>query len=213
MTFQDLLTHLRQAICEKTTAPEMATLQKASLMLRKSGILEKRLQTGETAPDFMIPCRGSDEFPQLYDLLQQGPVILNFFRGSWCEFCLTELQAFIDLAETFKARGATCLALSPQHPDTYSQELTNTFYPNGILVHDGNNRIAKTFGLTYPVSPEYQHMFTHKGLNLAKLHRSEHWELPLAATYLIQSDHTVAFSYVETDFRKRFDPELLLEQL
>jgi peroxiredoxin len=213
MTFQNILARLRKAICEQTTAPEIAAQQKASLMLRKSGILERRLQTGETAPDFMISCRGSDDFPQLYDLLQQGPVILNFFRGSWCEFCLTELQAFTHLAETFQAKGATCLALSPQHPDTYPQELAHAFYPNGILVHDENNRIAKAFGLTYPVSPEYQHIFTRKGLNLAKLHCSEHWELPLAATYLIQPDHTVVFSYVETDFRKRFDPELLLEQL
>ncbi len=213
MTFQDILARLRHAVCEKVPAPEMASLQKASLMLRKSGILDRCLQTGETAPDFVIPVAGMDPFPRLYSLLESGPVVLNFYRGTWCDFCRMELQAFADMQKQFEKAGATCLALSPQHPQSRPEDLGIQSYPEGILAHDHDNQIAHAFGIAYPVSPEYQKLFLDKGLNLSKLHQTEHWELPLAATYLIAQDHTVRFSYVETDFRKRFDPQLILEQL
>jgi hypothetical protein len=81
MTFQNILARLRKAICEQTTAPEIAAQQKASLMLRKNGILERRLQTGETAPDFMISCRGSDDFPATVRPVATGPGYFKFFPG------------------------------------------------------------------------------------------------------------------------------------
>ena len=89
--------NLNKKSCESLTAPEMAVLQRAIVLLRRSGIVERSLQPGETVPDFIIhdPRRNEPEDYPLYSLLDnKGPVILNFFRGFWCSFCQAHLSAF-----------------------------------------------------------------------------------------------------------------------
>src|SRR6185312_14114644 len=48
------------------------------------------------------------------DLLALGPVVLNFFRGRWCPYCVTELEAWRDLYPAIRERGALIAAISPQ---------------------------------------------------------------------------------------------------
>ena len=39
------------------------------------------------------------------------------------------------------------------------------------------------------------------------------WELPIPATYVIDSDRSIALAFVEPDYTKRVEPEALLEAL
>lgn len=48
----------------------------------KSGIADKALKAGDTAPDFTLPnLRG--ESVSLAALLAKGPAVVAFYRGSW----------------------------------------------------------------------------------------------------------------------------------
>ena len=47
---------------------------------------------GDQAIDFSLPKEDGQEV-SLAELLSNGPVILNFFRGNFCEFCQLELKA------------------------------------------------------------------------------------------------------------------------
>lgn len=48
----------------------------------KSGIADKALKVGDTAPDFTLPnVRG--EAVTLSDVLEKGPAIVAFYRGAW----------------------------------------------------------------------------------------------------------------------------------
>src|SRR5579863_9774668 len=58
--------------------------------LRLSGAATQALQEGSPAPDFTLP----DAFGNpvtLTRLLQQGPVVITFYRGAWCPYCNLEL--------------------------------------------------------------------------------------------------------------------------
>ena len=42
------------------------------------------------------------------------PARLNFFRGRWCPYCVTELEAWRDLYPRLREAGALLAAISPQ---------------------------------------------------------------------------------------------------
>ena len=111
--FLDKLAELRAAHCEDMPTPEMAVLTRATATLRRSRILQDCLQMGETAPDFTF-IDADNEHQSLYELLKTGPVVLNFFRGLWCMYCKTELEAYSLIRDEMEAMGCHYLAISPQ---------------------------------------------------------------------------------------------------
>jgi hypothetical protein len=54
---------------------------------------------GEPMPPFVLPGAGN-RLISLAELFGQGPVVVSFNRGHWCEYCLIELTAFRIRART-----------------------------------------------------------------------------------------------------------------
>ena len=50
--------------------------------LRKSGIMDTSLKTGDTMPSFSLP-NAKGELISSSDLLSKGPLVLSFYRGGW----------------------------------------------------------------------------------------------------------------------------------
>jgi len=68
---------------EKQAPPGMVNALAQGLReVAASGILDKALKEGNTAPDFELP-DASGRMVKLYDLLAGGPVILTWYRGGW----------------------------------------------------------------------------------------------------------------------------------
>ncbi|MEH2290100.1 hypothetical protein [Nostoc sp.] len=51
-----------------------------------SGIIDQALKVGDIIPNFILPNALSQPV-ELQKLLFNGPVVISFFRGSWCLFC------------------------------------------------------------------------------------------------------------------------------
>ena len=60
--------------------------------LAASHVAENAKIAGEIAPNFKLP-NATGTPVSLYDMLNNGPVVLSFYRGGWCPFCSLELQA------------------------------------------------------------------------------------------------------------------------
>jgi hypothetical protein len=55
--------------------------------LAQTGFVAKAVKAGEMAPRFRL--RGwRGDIVELSGLLNRGPVVLSFFRGDWCAFCV-----------------------------------------------------------------------------------------------------------------------------
>jgi alkyl hydroperoxide reductase subunit AhpC len=46
-------------------------------------------------------------------LLEQGPLVIRFYRGVWCPYCTMELQALQEALPASRAAGAHLVAISP----------------------------------------------------------------------------------------------------
>lgn len=82
MTLQEKLNSFKETFQQQVPAAVLETMHSATEELRNSGILEQVPKEGATAPDFQM------DFPQgkrvhLKELIQQGPVVISFYRGVW----------------------------------------------------------------------------------------------------------------------------------
>ena len=82
MTLQQRLDRIREGF-EKQAPPEaVALIHRATDDLRNSGIADRAIKEGQTAPAFELEdSRGGRV--SLGDLLARGPAVLTFFRGHW----------------------------------------------------------------------------------------------------------------------------------
>ena len=176
--------------------------------LTKSDILKTCLQTGQIAPDFDLPDSMGAPIG-LASKAVEGPVILSFYRGTWCPYCNLEFQAQLELMPQFRDQGATVLAISPQVSGRRPDPAVHGF----VDVCDSGNRIARSFGLVYPLGDEIKKIYQNFGIRLEELNRDDSYEIPLSATYIVDRNRIVRFSFVNPDFTQRAEPVSVLESL
>lgn len=205
--FLDRLAQLRANNCANLPTPELAVLTKTITRLRRSGVQSKCLQVGETAPDFEF-IDADNTATSFYEVLEKGPVIINFFRGYWCPYCQTELEAYENIQGELDKLGCHYFAVTPQKPET------TTYSPaNYQVIFDKDNKIARQFGIVYSLVQQEIDLFSSWGLRLDEVQGTDEWELPIPATFLVCQDRTVGYEFVDVDFRARCCPDQLIEEI
>ncbi len=72
------------------------------------------MHIGELAPDFSGV--RADGTPFRLSALRGRPVLVKFFRGFWCPYCVAELKELAGLADAFEALGVELVAVSSDTP-------------------------------------------------------------------------------------------------
>ncbi len=177
----------------------------------EESILDHALKPGDTAPNFQLK-DAVGQYTRLEDLLENGPVVLTFYRGGWCPNCNATLQELQHFLEDIQAHGATLIALSPQD----HQHTIPTKHHNNLQyeVHsDPGNAIAREFGLVFEVDEEAKELHHEFGIPLPHYNADDSWELPIPATYIISPDQTITHAFLDLDCAQRPNPQAILDQL
>ncbi len=165
------------------------------------------LKVGDSIKDFTISTpmapNGEAEIT-LSELLKSGPVVVTFFRGSWCPYCRTELSEIQDRIGKFEAAGASVLAISPEIDDK-SIEMGNELDLGFYLGHDENNELARSLGLTFTLDEKTIKKYHEYKIDVPKSNGTNTWELPIPATYVIDQDMTIKYVFDDENYRKRAD--------
>ncbi len=82
MNLKEELENRREGSRKHIPPEKLAVMDRSTEDLARSGIIESCLKEGDTAPDFVLP-GATGQMVSLKELLQQGPVVLSFYRGGW----------------------------------------------------------------------------------------------------------------------------------
>lgn len=161
------------------------------------------LQVGDLAPDFTL--RGTDGQPvSLYNILEHNPVVLSFFRGNWCPFCMAELTHYQEAINNNIVDKATVIAISPQ---TVRLNL-EAAEKNGLefkILSDQGNKVANQYGLVFTLQENIREIYKNIGADLALFNDDDSYTLPIPATYLINENRKIEFASVNANYMERAD--------
>ncbi|CAN5602642.1 peroxiredoxin-like family protein [soil metagenome] len=204
MSLREQLDELAAQSKSKVPEATAKVMKKALDDLDKSGIVNQVLKKSAHAPDFSLP-NASGQTVSLKQLLGKGPVVLSFYRGGWCPYCNLALRALENALPAIEAENATLVAVSPQLPDA-SLSVTEKDRLTFEVLSDSGNSVAKQFGIVFKLSPDLIKVYKDFGIDLVRTNGDQTNELPLAATFIIDRDGTIAYAFADVDYKKRMEP-------
>ncbi|WP_298194852.1 redoxin domain-containing protein [Novosphingobium sp.] len=186
------------------------------IALREAGVGAAAPKVGEMFPDFSLPT-ASGSYCRLGDLLDAGPVIVNFSRGRWCPYCVHEVSAWAamlpDLAnagvrfvEITGETGGGARALGALLAASPHAEVAE-------VLCDVDHGVALSLGLTFFAGDPLLDFYSKAGINMHELYGSPSGFLPVPATFAIDPAGRVRFAYTNVDFRERAEPAEVLAAL
>jgi peroxiredoxin len=183
----------------------LAIGERAVEELFATGVEERILPVGAIAPEFALK-DSNGKMVRSADLLALGPLVIKLFRGRWCPYCMTELEAWRDLYGQLREREILMVAIGPQIQRQSDFMAGQHGLPFPVLT-DTNNVVAEQFGLVYTVPEYYRDYYLSILVNIPFVNGEKSWRLPLPATYVVNRDGRVAFAEAHADFRVRPEPE------
>src|SRR5439155_23501627 len=186
----------------KLVQPERLAISEQTIAeLFGTGIEDRVLPVGATAPEFKLPDAVTHKQVSSTDLLALGPLVVNFFRGRWDPYCVTELETWRELQPELRRRNALFVAISPQttRQNNFTLQQHSLRYP---LLADPGAAIAEKFGIAYTIPPEHRRYFQSILINIPfnnaglSYHNATEasWCLPLPAVFVIARTNTSTFS-------------------
>jgi peroxiredoxin len=220
ISLQDQLDRITQNTRALVQPERLAISEKATEDLFNTGIEDRTLKAGAQAPAFTLEDALTHKPVRSTDLLALGPLVINFFRGRWDPYCVTELEAWRDLHTDLRKHGAIFVAISPQttRQNAFTLEQHGLRYP---LLADRGATIAEQFGIAHTIPPDlrryYQSIlinipFNNGGLSYHNATEAS-WRLPLPAVFVIDRTNTILFAEAHADFRVRPEPADVLAVL
>lgn len=195
------LLEIKAGIAEYVRPESQAINERAVAEIAASGLAENILGVGATATAFVLQNHNEKEVSSR-ELLAKGPLVVNFFRGRWDPFCVTELEAWREVYPQLEANGVGLVAVSAQtvKHNAFTADQHKLRFP---LLSDAGNRVARAFGLVYAVGAEQKKLYKAVFISLPLTNGDESWELPLPATYVIGQDGVVKYAKAYADYTRR----------
>lgn len=198
----------RKATNKQNIPAEKWTIMEASTnKLKAQSLSTKALQTGDTLPSFTLP-NVNNKNTSLTDF-KEDFLVISFYRGGWCPFCNMELRALQNILPQLSKLNTALVAISPETPDnslTTSKKNELTF----SVLSDLENQYAKSLGLVFQLPKDLRAVYHSFNLDVDKHNGNKDYELPMPATYIVNKERKVIYSYVPEDYTERLDPEKVL---
>ena len=200
-------TQLTKYVLPETQAVHVRVVQQ----LQEQRIVDRALKVGAHAPQFQLPDHRGETISSA-ELLSHGPLVVNFFRGRWCPFCVAQLEAMSFILPAIKSAGASLVAISPQSvkQSFFMVDQHKLGFP---LLSDSGNKIATGFGLTYSVPEEQRAIYKRAFVNLPFVNEDASWTLPIPATFVLDRQGIITYMSANEDYTQRPEPADILRAL
>lgn len=203
--------------------PELVSLiEQGAGEISSLDIVERAVKVGDSSPGFTLKDRTGTP-RSLSDYLQDGPVVLTFYRGIWCPFCNMQLAAYNKHRAEFEKYGAQLIAVTPEsehglaalEASNAPQEAKDTAKMNidFDILHDENTKVSSLYGLVFELPDVHKKVLEMLNLDVEKANGNSSYAFADPATYVIGTDGMIKWAYVPNNYRKRAEPTAIIEQL
>ena len=171
----------------------------------------KPLQVGDTLPDVSVK-DAAGESVKLSGYHADGPLVIVFYRGSWCPFCTKHFQELIKAQPEITKLGAKIVAISPDSVENTKGNTDKLKIPFPLL-SDSELVATKACGLAFTVDAATITKYKGFGIDLEKASGHDHHALPVPAVFIVNKSGKVTFAHSDPDYKKRLDVETILTEL
>jgi len=159
------------------------------------------LQVGDIAPDFH-GIDQSEDMVNLRESLKNGPVVLIFFRGSWCYYCNKHISKFQDSLEYVLDKGASVIAVSPQIPE-YNHKTIHKTGATFSIIHDKGYQIMDAYHVSFIIDEKTIQKYRRFGRHIDRANANEDYILPVPATFIIGEDMVIRYFQYDPNYKNR----------
>src|ERR1022692_1516343 len=208
---REIFAERKELIAKYVPVETQAIHARAIAELKQQRLAANILPVGAKIPDFQLQDHDGKGVSS-FDLLSKGRLVLCFIRGRWCPFCVGQMGAMNVVLPEIEQASAMLVAISPQtvQQSSFMRDQHKLRFP---LLSDAGNNVARQFGLTYRVPDEQRAVYQRAFVNLPFVNGDQSWELPIPATYIIDSDGTVLYASANEDYTERPEPEDIVRTL
>jgi peroxiredoxin len=189
--------------------PELDADQMAAITMEVAAASSRALRAGSMAPAFRLRDRGGRRV-SLQELSAAGPLIVHFYRGSWCTYCKDSLTDLAAAHDDIRAAGGRVVAIAPPPSPEFVADAARL--PFTTLIDD-EMRVAVAYGVAYCLPAQLRPIYLEHGYAPPRNARAGEWLVPIPATYLVSPNGTIVLRTVEFDYRNRLHPEQLVTAL
>ncbi|MEA1787184.1 peroxiredoxin-like family protein [Arenibacter sp. GZD96] len=162
----------------------------------------KGLQVGEKVKNFQATDLHGASF-DLSDTLKKGSLVLIFYRGHWCPICNSHLKELEKNLKKIFDKGAQVVAISPEKSEFLRRTAEKTDVSFRLL-YDENYTISKLFDVHFKPSTLHKVMYnTMLGAKLKQAHSDDSEQLPIPATFILDTDGVIVWRHFNPDYKKR----------
>jgi peroxiredoxin len=211
MSLAEDIKSMQEEFMTQVPAEVVELMKSTTERLVSSGIEKKCLKVGDKMPSFSLPnAEGKIVYSNF--LLKKGPLVINFYRGGWCPYCNLELHAFQSALAEIKELGAQLVAISPNLPDNSLDSIEKHALEFEVL-SDLKNRYASEYGLVFRLAKELQSLYERFESNIPGFNGDDSYEIPIPATYIINTEGIIELAFVNADYTKRLEPSEVIKKL
>lgn len=207
-TLQSEIEELSAGFAAKAPAPMIAAFKQGTEDVRRLGLVESAKNVGDTAPTGTLTSNAGEPV-ELSSLWADGPVVVTFYRGGWCPYCNLSLKALQRSLSEIEGAGAKVVAIAPEMAEKAAETVAKNELEFAVLT-DRDNQLAKQFGIVFTLPDAIRPIYQQR-IGLSKYNGNKNDELPLAATYLIDSSGKIRWAYLNADYKKRAEPTAIIE--
>ena len=142
----------------------------------------------------------------LASLYEREPVVLTFYRGNWCPYCVRALKEWQGKTDELNRAGGRLVAVSLENLEGVKM-INEKVDPSYTVLSDYTGKVSDFFDLTFQLDEGTQKRYAGFGIDLAKSNASGEWELPHPGTYVIDRDGVIRYEYDEPNYQVRADPD------
>lgn len=163
------------------------------------------LKIGEKIPIIEITSIENEQV-LLIDIVKEKISILLFYRGGWCPYCNKHLSAVGELKDEINELGYQIIGLSPDAPEQLKKSIDKNEL-NYSLYSDNHGKLITAMGIAFQAPDGY------KDLLLKYSDDGNTGFLPVPSIFVLATDGTILYEYVNANYKERISSEKLLEVL